>query len=75
MQTWVASGAEIVSVLGHASTQALFEKALGVPIPVNRTSLKLGSGERILVGQYMGPRLPEGATELPEGATLEWWVI
>lgn len=28
-----------------------------------------------LIGQYIGPRLPEGATELPAGATIEWWLV
>jgi hypothetical protein len=32
-------------------------------------------GEGVLVAQYRGPRLPEGATELPEGATIEWYVV
>ena len=51
------------------------ENALGIPVPVNRKSIKLGSGDILLVGQYVGPRLPEGATELPENATIEWWAI
>jgi len=27
----------------------------------------------VLVLQYRGPRLPEGARELPPDAILEWW--
>ena len=73
---------EIISILGHAATQGLFEKALDREVPVNRINFKFSRigeyairEELVLVGQYDGPRLPEGATELPEGATLEWWVL
>ena len=27
------------------------------------------------MGQYSGPRLPEGSTSLPEGATIKWYLI
>jgi hypothetical protein len=37
--------------------------------------VKLNQGTRLLVGQYDGPRLPEGATSLPEGATLTWFKV
>lgn len=76
VRSWLDNGAEIISVLGHASTQALMEETLGIEVPVNRVSIKLtNQNERVLVGQYTGPRLLEGATELLEGATLEWWII
>ena len=29
----------------------------------------------ILLGQYKGPRLPEGATTLPEGAEIQWFLV
>ena len=63
------------SVVGHADTAALFEQLLGHPIAVNRTSLRLSGGDQLLVGQYIGPRLPEGATELPEGASVRWMLV
>ena len=54
---------------GHQSTHDLIENKYGIDIPVNRTSLKMECGI-IFVPQYMGKRLEEGATELPEGAKL-----
>ena len=57
---------------GHADTAGLFERILGVPVPTNRATVALDVGMGLLVGQYRGPRLPEGATELPEGASIEW---
>lgn len=45
------------------------------PVVANRVNVKLEPGVLILVGQYIGPRLPEGATTLPEGASIEWWTV
>lgn len=67
--------APLVSVVGHADTAAVFSTVLGFPVSENRISLKLASEDRMIVGQYTGPRLPAGATELPEGATIEWMLV
>jgi len=66
---------EYVSAVGHSDTARVFADYLGLPILTNRVSVKLTEGTRALIGQYVGPRLPEGATSLPEGASIEWWVI
>jgi hypothetical protein len=63
---------EAVSVVGHADTAALFSELLGRQIAFNRVSVTLYKGDTLYVGQYSGPRLPEGATTLPEGATVKW---
>ena len=63
------------SAVGHADTAGLFSTMLGVPVPFNRVTVKLARGDSILVGQYSGPRLPEGATTLPEGATVRWMLV
>jgi len=69
---------EIVSIgftsaIGHADTANVVGGMLGVPIPANRVSVQLGFGDEALVAQYLGPRLPEGATSLPEGATIRFF--
>lgn len=66
--------ANCVSAIGHADTAAVFSSVLGVPVQMNRSTLTL-NGDDLLVGQYVGSRLPEGATELPEGATIKWLVV
>ena len=63
------------SAVGHADTAAVFADVLGTPVPCNRVSVTLGEGDAALVGQYSGPRLPEGATTLPEGATIKWLIV
>ena len=70
------------SGVGHADTAALFQTVLGIPVPVNRISVAIPGPRQwgmspwtAIVGQYSGPRLPEGATELPPGATIRWMAI
>jgi len=63
------------SAVGHADTAAVFSSLLGVPVPMERRTVKLQPGEIALVGQYSGPRLPEGATTLPPGATITWLLV
>lgn len=63
------------SAVGHADTASVFSTVLGVEVPCNRTTVSLKEGDIALVGQYSGPRLPEGATSLPEGAAIKWMVV
>ena len=60
------------SIVGHADTAAVFSNQLGLDIPCNRATFQLEEDHILFVGQYKGPRLPEGATTLPEGAKVEW---
>ena len=64
-----------VSAIGHADMAELVSQQLGQPVPMNRHSVTLTPGDVVLVAQYTGPRLPEGATTLPEGATITWWRV
>jgi hypothetical protein len=66
---------EIVSCVGHADTASMLSGLLGVDLPMNRISVKLEKTDTLIVGQYVGPRLPEGTTTMPEGATIDWWII
>ena len=64
-----------VSAVGHADTAAVFSSVLGVEIPCSRATVALKEGDVALVGQYSGPRLAEGCSTLPEGATIKWLVV
>ena len=61
-----------ISCIGHADTSLLVSALLEVDAPVARVSTELRAGDRLLVAQYNGPRLPEGAISLPEGARIRW---
>jgi hypothetical protein len=63
------------SGVGHADTAAVFSSVLGKTVEMNRVNVSLSAGDSVLVGQYSGPRLPEGCKELPEGATIKWLVV
>lgn len=65
------------SFVGHADTAKIFSGILGIDVPQNRGTFTWDLNEdiEIIVGQYNGPRLPEGATQLPEGAEIVWWLI
>lgn len=62
------------SYVGHEDTAAILSEALGRIVEKNRDNLTLEIGDQLLVAQYSGPRLPEGATTLPEGASIRWAV-
>ena len=54
----------VESAVGHMDTAAVFSSALGIHVPCARTNVSLKKGDTVVIGQYTGPRLPEGATEL-----------
>lgn len=66
---------EMWSCVGHADTAAVFSSVLGIPVTVNRETLTLKPGNSAVLGQYSGPRMPEGTTTLPEGATIRWLLV
>ncbi len=69
----LSRGAE--SAVGHADTAELYAHLLERPVAVQRLTLRLAAGDVMVVGQYSGARLPEGARVLPEGAELRWWRV
>lgn len=70
-----AGGDKLESDVGDADMAALFTDQLDVVIPVNRVNRSLKPGDELLVGQYSGSQLPEGAVSLPEGATIGWFLV
>lgn len=66
---------EAVSIVGHPDTARVLSTMLGREIPANRVSVTLHPGDVLYVAQYKGPRLEEGATKLPEGASFEFFEI
>lgn len=63
---------DVESVIGHMDTATVVSNILGFKTPFNRANLVLDGDDVLYVAQYKGPRLPEGATRLPEGASLEF---
>jgi len=63
------------SAVGHADTAALFSALLRRPVEVARVTLQFSPDDEYLVGQLSGPRLAEGATTLPAGASIRWLAV
>jgi uncharacterized protein DUF1874 len=63
------------SVIGHETTAAVVQDVLDYPVEFNRISVRLRTSDQLLVAQYIGPRLPEGATELPPGAHIDFFYV
>ena len=61
------------SFVGHADTARVLEGMLKLHVPCNRSNVTIA--KNAIVAQYVGPRLPEGATSLPEGAKINWYLI
>ena len=73
-QRLVREADTVVSAIGHADTARLVGAQLGVELQADRRSVTLGD-EYTLIAQYVGPRLPEGTTELPVGARIEFFLV
>ena len=65
----------VVSCIGHQTTAVLFSSMLDHYLPVDRISVVLKGIDTMIVGQYSGPRLDEGVTTLPEGASIRWMMV
>ena len=69
--------AGLESCVGHQGSADLYAAKLGIPVAVNRTNVRLAVGDSALIGQYQGPRLPEGriltAEELAAAGTK--WIL
>ncbi len=66
----------IESAVGHPDTARVLTDLLGIPVYAERLTVTIPeAGAYMMIAQYSGPRLPEGATTLPQGATITWWTI
>ena len=63
-----------ISAVGHADTALLLSGLLGFYVSCNRITINATEG-RLIVAQYKGPRLAEGTTVLPEGASFEFLFV
>ncbi|MCD6341097.1 MAG: DUF1874 domain-containing protein, partial [Desulfurococcales archaeon] len=58
-----------------ADIAAIISKQLNIAITPNRITIALQPGDKAIIAQYTGPRLPEGTTTLPDNATIEYFLI
>lgn len=65
----IAGNFDIVHAIGHV------DLARVSGFPFRRESVVAEPGDRLLVCQYRGPRLEEGATTLPKDGVMHWYVV
>lgn len=63
------------SAIGHYATASIVSELTGITVNPNRVTARLEKGESMLVAQYHGPRLYEGAYKLPPGGTIIFYVV
>ncbi len=75
---------DVVLAVGHTDTARIIGALLDLPeadvnhmvgVAQTRPTVKMATGDKAIVAQYIGPRLPEGATKLPEGARIEFFLV
>ena len=71
----LGAGGYYRNCIGHADTAAIVGKEIGLPLQMNRETVRIMPHDVVLVAQYTGPRLPEGTTTLPEGASINYWIV
>jgi hypothetical protein len=67
--------AGFISAVENTNIARIFTNLLKLHVHPSRATVFLGEGASLIVGQYIGPRLPEGATSLPEGADIRWLLV
>lgn len=63
------------SYIGHQDLCNVLYWKYGITIACNRATVELTTGEKVLVVQYRGPRLPEGSKVLPHSAIIEFLIV
>lgn len=71
----VLSANKFQSIVGHEDTANILTNMLGIKIQFNRTTARLSKNDELIVAQYTGPRLEQGATSLPEGARIQFYMV
>jgi len=66
---------KLESAIDRESILPIINSRLGLKLKVNCYSIMIKECETIMVAQYYGPELPKGATELPECAMIDLWLV
>ncbi|MGB4239029.1 MAG: DUF1874 domain-containing protein [Candidatus Hydrothermia bacterium] len=63
--------------IGHKDIANVVSNELGIAVEMNekRPNLVLNPVDLVIGAQYIGPRLPEGATQLPENAKIDYFTV
>lgn len=73
--TYIHNPDFITSAIGHADVLKLINDQLGFNLKLNRITIDLHTDDVLYVGQYVGPRLPEGCKKLPPNSRIVWFRV
>ena len=71
----MAKANTFISAVGHEDTANVVSNLLNATVKMNRISVNLKDDDVLLVAQLSGGRLPEGATTIPDGMSIQFWVV
>lgn len=63
------------SAIGHESTADVLSNKLKLEVKTNRANIKLDGDTELIVAQFVGGRLPEGATTLPDNMQIKFVLV
>lgn len=63
------------SGIGHGDLAEILSVDLDANIEANRINISIEPGDRVLVAQYVGPRMPEGSTQLLKDADIYYFYV
>jgi len=69
------TGSEFLSIIGHKDLAEVVSSDLGVKITANRVTYTVDGKTAMLICQYRGERLPEGAKKLPKGSNVDYYYV
>jgi len=65
----------LVSNIQDATFEQVIGSIYGKEIPYSKQPVRLGAGQSVIVTRYVGPYLAEGATTMPPGARMYFYVV
>lgn len=68
----VSSIEGIESVIGRENVAKVLSNDLKKEIKMNRANIELEDGDSLIIAQVIGGKLPEDATELPDGYKITY---
>ena len=74
-QTKNILGDDYTNAIGHTDLANVVANDLNIDITANRITVTIQPKDTLVVAQYRGPRLAEGTTILPPGATIKYYVL
>ena len=71
----VERGETVISAVRNQDIAAVLSEMSRLKLTFNLQTFKLVKGDVLFYANYLGPRIPRHATQLPPGGHVEWYQI